>query len=214
MVTLDTATDNLADILASLTPSLEYGRGGYSGVLYLDHTTIKTEASGYSTKSYTVRDTKTISGLDRNDSEYVPRTTVKNGVTLDLANVEWSVSGTGLSDDALVPTQFTATATYSGKGYSRTADGYVTTAEYTGNIVSSGVRSIVYTVTYMGEPVPEPEPEQPDEPVEATAPEDTSKIPLYVFIIGGALLLAIAGVGIFMWHRRRIYAEASIYPPE
>jgi hypothetical protein len=215
-MTLDTDTDNLSDILSHLSPAIEYEHNGYSGALYLDHTTIATEAAGYSTKGYTVRDTKTISGLDRNDPEYVPKTTVKNGMTLSLANVEWAVSGTGFSDGALVPTQFTATATYTGTGYSKTADGYVTTAEYTGDITASGVMSVVYTVTYMGEPAQEPEQqEEPEEPEDETVPEETAPIPPYVFIIVGCvLLLAAAGTGIFIWRKQRSYIDDGIYPPE
>jgi hypothetical protein len=216
-LTLDTDTDSLADILSNLAPAMEYEHNGYSGMLYLDHTTISTEASGYSTKSYTVRETKTISGLDRNDPEYVPQTTVKNGMTLELSNVEWAVSGSGLSDDALVPTQFTATAVYAGKGYSKTADGYITTAEYIGDISSSGVEAIVYTVKYMGEPVREPEPESElmAESEEENEYENAEGIPTHVFIIGGGILLLIlAGAALLIWRKRRGYTDDSIYPPE
>jgi hypothetical protein len=213
-VTLDAVTDNLADILANLAPTLEYEHDGYTGLLHLDHTTISTVASGYSTKSYTVRETKTISGLDRNDPEYVPRTTVKNGITLELSNVEWAVSGSGLSDDALVPTQFTALASYAGKGYSKTADGYITTAEYIGDISSSGVEAIVYTVKYMGEPVQEAASELMVESDEENTHENAETIPPYVFIVGGVLLLALAGAALLVWRKRRGYTDDSIYPPE
>ena len=66
-VTLETSTDGLAAILAELSPSMEYAKDGYTGVLMLDHTTLKTEASGYTTKTYTISDTRQYTGLDRND---------------------------------------------------------------------------------------------------------------------------------------------------
>ena len=112
VVTLETDVDDLAAILEQLDASMEYNKDGYSGVLTLDHTTIQTEAAGYTTKYYTITDTKQFTGLDRNDPSYVPTTTVKNGSTLKLSDISWTVTGTGLADDTLVPTSYTATATY------------------------------------------------------------------------------------------------------
>ncbi len=36
------------------------------------------------------------------------------------------------------------------------ANGYVTTVTYSGEIVSSGIEAVVYTLTYVGEPIPIP----------------------------------------------------------
>ena len=47
VVTLETDVDDLAAILEQLDASMEYNKDGYSGVLTLDHTTIQTEAAGY-----------------------------------------------------------------------------------------------------------------------------------------------------------------------
>ena len=88
-VTVNTAKNDLAQILAELSPSMPYEKGGFSGELTLDHTTLSTEASGYTTKYSKTTETKVIGNLDRNDMSYVPATTVKNGKTLTLANVEW-----------------------------------------------------------------------------------------------------------------------------
>ena len=155
-VTVNTDSKDLAVVLAALEATLPYNEGGYTGTLSLDHTTIKTEAAGYTTKSYTTTETKQIGGLERNDPSYVPATTVKNGQTLSLSNISWSVEGTSLADGALIPTSYMATATYTGRGSSKVATGYVTTAQYTGEVVSSGVSTIGYTVTYLGEPIPAP----------------------------------------------------------
>ena len=124
-VTVETAKDDLAMILEQLAPTMEYADGKYSGTLALDHTSLHTEATGYSTKSYTVSETKTIGQLDRNDMSYVPATAVKNGVTLNLANVDWQVAGTDLVGEVLAPSSFQAVATYTGKAYYKAADGYV-----------------------------------------------------------------------------------------
>ena len=153
VVTLETDVDDLAAILEQLDASMEYNKDGYSGVLTLDHTTIQTEAAGYTTKYYTITDTKQFTGLDRNDPSYVPTTTVKNGSTLKLSDISWTVTGTGLADDTLVPTSYTATATYTATGSRSVATGYVTTASYTGEIKAEGVEAVKYTVTYLGSPV-------------------------------------------------------------
>lgn len=149
-ITLETDTDDLAKILDQLKPTIEYDDGVFFGTLALDHTSIHTEASGYATKSYTVSETKTIGQLDRNDMSYVPPTTVKNGRTLSLANVEWQVTGTDLVGETLMPSSYQAVATYSAKASYQAATGYVTTAEYTGDVTHEGVESVAYVLTYLG----------------------------------------------------------------
>ena len=81
---------------------------------------------------------------------YVPATTVKDGVTLNLSNVDWQVIGTDLVGDALAPASYQAVATYSGKSYHKVATGYVTSADYVGEITRSDVESVTYKVTYLG----------------------------------------------------------------
>ena len=106
IITVETDKNDLTLILQQLKPTVEYDDGVFRGTLALDHTTINTEASGYVPKSYTVSEVKTIGQLDRNDMSYVPSTTVKNGRTLNLANVEWQVTGTDLVGEALVPSSY------------------------------------------------------------------------------------------------------------
>lgn len=118
---------------------------------------------GYTTGSSTVTATKTIGPLDRNDMSYVPATTTKNGVTLNLSNVEWQVIGADVVGDVMAPCSYQAVATYSGKSYYKAATGYVTTANYVGEVTHEGVESVTYQVTYLGkeyEPEPSPAPEE------------------------------------------------------
>ncbi len=162
-VTVETAKKNLDVILEQLVPTMEYDDGVWAGTLALDHTSINTQAAGYTTGSSTVTATKTIGPLDRNDMSYVPATTVKNGVTLNLSNVEWQVIGTDLTGDMLAPCSYQAVATYTGKSYYSAATGYVTTANYVGEVTHEGVESVTYQVTYLGkeyEPEPSPAPEE------------------------------------------------------
>lgn len=182
-VTVETDTDDLSAILEQLAPSMEYSKDGYSGTLTLDHTTLQTEAVGYTTKYYTISDTKEFTGLARNDPSYVPTTTVKNGSTLKLSNITWAVTGTGLADDTLVPTSYTATATYTATGSRSVATGYITTANYVGEVTAEGSESVEYTVTYLGTPV---EPAFTFEPVWLAIP---GGLFLLAALCGGAYLL-------------------------
>ena len=149
-VTLETDTKDLGKILEQLETTLDYDDGTYSGVLTLDHTAIRTEAAGYTSQARNVTATKTIGPLDRNDMSYVPATTVKDGVTLNLSNVDWQVIGTDLVGDTLSPSSYQAVATYSGKSYHKVATGYVTSADYVGEVTRSDVESVTYKVTYLG----------------------------------------------------------------
>lgn len=199
IITVETAKNDLTQILAELSPSIEYDDGSFSGDLSLDHTTLTTEAAGYTTKYSKTTETKVIGNLDRNDMSYVPATTVKNGKTLSLSNVDWQVTGTALVGETLVPSQYQAVATYSASSSYKAATGYVTTAEYHGEVVSEGIESITYTVVYTGTAI------QPE------APEG------FVFmtdhILWGAVILLpllLIGLPIFLFLRRK---NVYVYVP-
>lgn len=160
-VTVETAKKDLNVVLAELAPTIAYDDGTYTGTLALDHTTLSAEAAGYANRSSTVTETKVIGGLDRNDMSYIPATTVKNGKTLSLSNVEWQVTATALVGEALVPCQYQAVATYSGSSSYQVATGYVTTADYVGEVVSSGIKDVTYTVVYTGTEIIPPAPRTP-----------------------------------------------------
>ncbi|USF25243.1 hypothetical protein N510_000154 [Firmicutes bacterium ASF500] len=149
-VTLSTKTKDLSKILEQLEATMDYTDGAYTGTLTLEPASIHTEASGYTSKSKSVTATKTIGPLDRNDMSYVPATTVKDGVTLNLSNVDWQVIGTDQVGDALALSSYQAVATYSGKSYTKAATGYTTSASYVGEVTRSDVESVTYRVTYLG----------------------------------------------------------------
>ena len=180
-VTITTSSKNLEDILAELKPTIEYDDGNAKGTLALDHSTIKTEAAGYKNSSYTVTATKNYTGLDRNDSSYIDKTVVKDGRTLSLTNVTWSVESTALVGDELVPATYTAVATYSGTASKSVATGYITTADYTGTITASGISSIKYTVTYLGTTIV----------VEEEEPDMTLPIAAFAIVTAAGILLLI-----------------------
>ena len=201
-VTVETASNNLDKILAELAPSVPYDDGEYSGELALDHTTISTVAADYTTQYGTVTATKTIGPVDRNDMSYVPATTVKNGMTLKLSGVTWQVTGTDLVGDTLAPASYQAVATYSASTSSKVATGYVTTAEYKGEVTASGVDSITYTVVYVGE-------ETTPAAISGSAAAATPRriITAVLWLIP---LLLLAGLGVFLFQRRK---NVYVYVP-
>lgn len=199
-VTVETAKNDLSQILAQLAPSIAYDQDGYTGELALDHTTLVTEAAGYTTKYSTITDTKVIGNLDRNDMSYVPATTTKNGKTLSLVDVEWQVTGTDLVGEALVPSRYQAVATYSASSSYSVATGYVTTAEYSGEVTAAGIESVTYTVVYTGTEI-----------VPVDTEQDGTHFSLPVGIVlpvsGGILLVLLFGVLAFwmLKHRKNVY---------
>ena len=209
-VTLETDTKNLASILEQLSATLDYDDGVYSGVLNLDHTAIRTEAAGYTSQAKNITETKTIGPLDRNDMSYVPATTVKNGVTLNLSNVDWQIIGTDLVGDMLAPASYQAVATYSGKSYSKVATGYVTSADYVGEITRSDVESVTYRVTYLG-----------TQTGEASTPPTRGGISLPAlpsqvlpYALGFLGVGTIAALGVLLFRSRRALRQLQEEDPE
>lgn len=194
-VTVETEKGDLGTVLEALAPTKDYQKDGYSGTLALDHTSIQTKAAGYAARSYPITETKELPGLGSNDLSYVPATTMKGGVTLTLSNVEWRVQGTSLVDDVLVPSQYTAVATYSGTGHSKVAAGYLTTADYMGEVTACGVKDITYTLTYLGA-------------------KDAPQFPgftFYLLLLGIAILATLVFAG--LWWPLGLHKNVSIYIP-
>ena len=203
-VTLETGTKELSDILAQLAPTMEYDDGAYAGTLSLDHTSIRTEASGYTTRSRTISATKTIGPVDRNDMSYVPATTVKDGVTLSLSSVDWQITGTDVVGESLAPCSYQAVAKYSGKTYYQAATGYITTANYVGEISRDDVESVTYRVTYIGTEAEEAAAASDEPAGQAPASPAAASGRSRVFVcaaIGAAVVLA-ALLLIFLLRRR------------
>ena len=121
----------------------------YSGVLLLDHTSVKVEVKGYSTKSSNLSAARTYPNLSDADLSLVPKTISDGGRTLTLANVNWSSSNQTEGDD--IVQRYTATATYTGSATSKSATGYKVTANYTGELSKTGCKIVTYTAIFGGE---------------------------------------------------------------
>lgn len=149
----ESQSKNLEDIIKLFSPTKPYEQEEYKGTLTLDIGSIVTEAAGYTTKNYTVSTVKEYPGLMYADPSYVSQTAVKDGYTLPLTDISWVVTGSGLSGDSLVPTEYKATATYSKTFSSQIPTGYISTARYTGTVEKTMAETAVYTVTYVGMPL-------------------------------------------------------------
>lgn len=176
-VTVSADSDKTADILPLLPESLDYNEDGYTGKLMLDADSITTEVESTKAYSYTVNDTRSYTGLVRNDPALIEKTVRKNGLTLSLCNIKWS----GGSENDPSPI-YSATAYYAGKASGQTADGYTATASYSGEVTKTTPGDIRFKLIY--------EPIQPPVLPEIPQDFDWSGIVTVVFIA-----LGIAGIG-------------------
>lgn len=207
-VTVETETNSLPEIQKQFASTLEYDDGLYSGTLTLDSAAILTEPSGYTNQSRTIKGTKTIGPVDRNDMSYVPSTMVKDGVTLKLSDVDWQIIGTDVAGDTLAPTTYQAVATYTGTGYQKVPTGYTSTAEYFGEISYSRVESITYKVTYLGREITGESGTalgSADAPVspDRSTPAKEAAIPALPYVAGGLGLAAIVVLAVLLLRSRR-----------
>lgn len=208
-VTAETKNNDMQEILAALPVKQAYSKDGFTGELLLDTTSLSTERSGSKEVSYTVTGTKTVSGLERNDPALVPQTMSKNGLTLKLKSVNWSVDGYSIDENNLDGGIYTATASYAGTGYKTVATGYITTARYSGTVKRSQPDHLTCIITYIGTPIPvrEPDAEIEQEPEAEPLLEASSlwKYAGYLFAAAALLYLVLL---LRWWHTTtvRIYA--------
>ena len=146
-VTTPAETDDTEELLTLLSPTLEYGEDGYAGTLFLDPSSISAKAADTTSYSYTLKDTREYTGLDRNDPYYIPKSAEKNGVTLTLADVQWTPMASA-GDNSEVPSLYKATAVYTGTAWGSKADGYLVTASYTGEATKTEEGQKMVSIVY------------------------------------------------------------------
>ena len=146
-VTTPAETDDTEELLTLLSPTLEYGEDGYAGTLSLDPSSISAKAADTTSYSYTLKDTREYTGLDRNDPYYIPKSAEKNGVTLTLADVQWTPMASA-GDNSEAPSLYKATAVYTGTAWGSKADGYLVTASYTGEATKTEEGQKMVSIVY------------------------------------------------------------------
>jgi hypothetical protein len=153
IVTINTPTQNLNQILEQLPEYIEYENDGYTGTLTLDLSTVYTTVAGTRTENFTSRQERTFPNLSSPDTSLIPRTINVGGSTYNLSDVNWSNSSTTPIDFTQVTSTVTATAIYTRQGSRNVITGYVTTAQFTGNISKVSQGYDIYTAIFDGEPL-------------------------------------------------------------
>ena len=180
--TISTGSKDQAAIAAQAEQTISYEQDGFSGTLTLDTAGITAEESGRQSYSYGVNDTREYTGLASNDPYLIPKEVTKNGVTLALSGIQWTPTGVK-PDGSGQPASYTATASYSGKGWGSKVTGYTATLPYSGEVTKEIPGKVQYTLVYEEIPPELPEPAKE---------EQAGVSPLLVS--GGIALMAAAGL--------------------
>ena len=179
--TIATSSQDKNAIAAQAEQTISYEQNGFSGTLTLDTAGITTEESGRQSYSYGINDTRTYTGLASNDPYLVPKEVNKNGATLSLQDIQWTPTGVK-PDGSGLPASYTATASYSGKGWGSKVTVYTATLPYSGEVTKEIPGKVQYTLVYE---------EIPPEPEETSEKQNKGVSPLLVS--GGIALVAAAG---------------------
>jgi hypothetical protein len=141
-------TNNLNSIINQLGKTIHYEKDGYIGEYKLntEDIQIKTNYNGF--REDLIEETINYTGLERNDLDFIPKQIEKDGLTLDLLNVEWEVETTKMIDEYEVADLYTAKCYYAGKQRVNYPNTYSVTAEYTGTATKEISTPYTYTVKY------------------------------------------------------------------
>ena len=182
--TVESSDNSMETILGLLPQDREVTtEEGFSGTLHLDIDSIKTEVSGYGSKTSPVTVTRSYPNLSDADTNHLPKTISEGGRTLTLQDVQWQTDNTYNANDYEIGDRFTAVCTYSGTKTTSYVKGYTTTADYVGEVYRTGVTVIRYTVIFNGTPIAVEEPE-------------SSAWPAWTIAVLPALGTLLAGTGI------------------
>lgn len=195
--TVDSKNKEMETILALLPQEKDVTtEDGFSGTLYLNLNTLRTEVSGYGSSTKSVNTTRTYPNLSSADASHLPKTITDGGRTMTLQNVQWQTDNTYNADDYEIGDRFTAICTYGGTQSSSYVKGYTTTAEYTGEVQRTGVTLMRYTVIFNGTPIV---------PADAGT---TSELPGAAVMVPAALaVLAAGGGGTYLWMKRKEHRD-------
>lgn len=162
-VTLSASSNDTATVMSLLAKTKEITTDdGFSGTLFLDNNSIKTEVSGYGTNSYTVTATRSYPNLSDADMQYIPKTIEDNGTTMTFQDVQWEEDTSMNVDDYEIGVRYTANVTYSGTASETYVKGYTIIATYSGEVSRTDLSKKRYTVIFSGAPIPvEPVEEKP-----------------------------------------------------
>lgn len=199
-VSINTDSNNLNAIIGQLAPTMEYqSEDGYCGLLTLDLASVNCEAAGYKNNSYTVTSTREYPHLSNNDLSLIPKTITDNGQTLQLDDVSWEVQRYVNVDYEDIPESYRAVAKYSAKASKSVVTGYVTTADYVGEVSKIDKGNTVYIAYFVGEEI------SPTILENIIKTPSGNKIPIMPILLVFAVLAAFAaGAYVFMKKHRNV----------
>ena len=177
-VVINSKSNKMNDILPLLEEEKQVvTEDGFSGTAKLDLSNLKIESAGYGTSTKNVSTTRTYPNLDSADTQYIPKTTVENGKTLELSGIHWQSGNTQNINDTAITDRYTAVATYTGTVSSSYVKGYTITAEYKGTVSKTNTDKVLYTAIFE----------------ESTPTEKNKANALYAVLPLGGALAGIAG---------------------
>ena len=148
-VVISSKSNKMNDILLLLEEEKQVvTEDGFSGTPKLDLSNLKIESAGYGTSTKNVSTTRTYPNLDSADTQYIPKTTVENGKTLELSGIHWQSGNTQNINDTTITDRYTAVATYTGTVSSSYVKGYTVTAEYKGTVSKTNTDKVMYTAIF------------------------------------------------------------------
>ena len=177
-VVIRSKSNKMNDILPLLEEEKQVvTEDGFSGTAKLDLSNLKIEGAGYGTSTKNISTTRTYPNLDSADTQYIPKTTVENGKTLELSGIHWQSGNTQNINDTSITDRYTAVATYTGTVSSSYVKGYTVTAEYKGTVSKTNTDKVLYTAIFE----------------ESTPTEKSKANALYAVLPLGGALAGIAG---------------------
>ena len=148
-VVISSKSNKMNDILPLLKEEKQVvTEDGFSGTAKLDLSNLKIESAGYGTSTKTVTATRTYPNLESADTQYIPKTTVENGKTLELSGIDWRSDNTQNINDTAITDRYTAVATYTGTVSNSYVKGYTVTAEYKGTVSKTNTDKVMYTAIF------------------------------------------------------------------
>lgn len=151
---VETNSDKIEDVLLEFPSEIEYeDENGFKGTLLIDTSTVTTTEvfNGTYNKTYKVTETVEYQNLNANDLDKVPKTKVKNGITMKLTSVDWIVQSTQMIGSSQVPVSYKCVAHYSGNGVQKVQgeSKYTSSATYRGIIEKEEIEPLNYELTYI-----------------------------------------------------------------
>ena len=126
-VVISSKSNKMNDILPLLEEEKQVvTEDGFSGTVKLDLSNLKIEGAGYGTSTKNVSTTRTYPNLDSADTQYIPKTTVENGKTLELSGIDWQSDNT----------------------QNINVKGDTVTAEYKGTVSKTNTDKVMYTAIF------------------------------------------------------------------